>query len=79
MGSINPPLNESGSVRLRISVDKLSQLIEAGSLCATDFCCLDHQSKTTIQGLFLRCCLRGCQGGQVVQGRRPPPMTDSPD
>jgi hypothetical protein len=79
MGSIKPPLTKSGSVRLRISIDKLSQLIESGSLCATDFCCLDHQSKTTIQSLFLRCCLHGCQAGQVRQGRRSPPMTDSSD
>lgn len=78
MGSITPPLNEKDSVRLRISVDKLSQLIETGSLCATDFACLDHQSKTTIQGLFLRFCLRGCHAHRSVRVGRPPPMTDSP-
>jgi hypothetical protein len=75
MGSVTPPANDTGSVRLRISVDKLSQLIEAGSLCATDFSCLDHQSKTTIQKLFLRFCLHGCPSHPAVQLCQSPPMS----
>jgi hypothetical protein len=78
MGSITPPLNEIDSVRLRISVDKLSELIEAGCLCATDFSCLDHRSKTTVQGLFLRCCLDGCHAHRNVRVNRPLPVTDPP-
>lgn len=78
MGSITPPLNEKDSVRLRISVDKLSELIEAGRLCATDFSCLDHRSKITVQGLFLRFCLHGCHAHRNVRVGRPLPVTDSP-
>lgn len=77
MGSINPPLNEQDSVRLRISVDKLSELIAAGRLCATDFSCLDHRSKVTVQGLFLRFCLHGCHAHQNVRIGRPLSVADS--
>jgi hypothetical protein len=78
MSSMASSLDHDGSVRLRISVRKLAQLIETGSLCAADFSCLDHESKNTIKKLFLRFCLDGFRVQQIAKARRLPSMTDSP-
>jgi hypothetical protein len=77
MGSVTSPLNNDGSVRLQISVGKLLQLIESGNLCATDFSCLDHQSKNTIKELFLQCCVHSFRANLIVRTCRSSLMTDS--
>ena len=48
----------TGHVRLEISTDKLRELVSAGVLCATDFRCLDCQSKQCVWRICLLSCIK---------------------
>ena len=43
-------------INLSISAHKLAQLIHDGHICASDFTCLDSQSKQQVWQLCLICC-----------------------
>lgn len=58
MRSTKSPSTRNARVRLQIDADKLAELIQTRSIRATDFSCLDHQSKSTIKKLFLHACLK---------------------
>ncbi|MDB2386755.1 hypothetical protein N9W21_05370 [Shewanella sp.] len=44
------------SLNIRISEQKIAQLIQQGHLCAADFKCLDPESKHRVWQLCLWCC-----------------------
>ncbi|WP_039976895.1 hypothetical protein [Shewanella decolorationis] len=54
-------------INLSISEEKLAQLIRDGSLCASDFRCLDAQSKQKVWQLCLICCQKRLSCSQCTQ------------
>lgn len=49
---------EAGHVRLEISADRLHELLKVGALCASDFRCLDCESKQCVWRLCLVSCVK---------------------
>ena len=52
-------------VQIEMSVEKLESLFNKGELCATDFRCLNCESKAFIWNLCLTSCARRMQGNLV--------------
>ncbi|MBN4079007.1 hypothetical protein JYT26_00030 [Beggiatoa alba] len=49
---------EPSWVRLEISAERLSRLLETSQLCAADFRCLDCESRCCVRNLCRRNCSR---------------------
>lgn len=56
LNTFDIPSEPDDRVRLELSADTLSALLNAGLLCAADFRCLDHSSKRRVWKLCLSNC-----------------------
>ncbi len=49
---------EKNTLNIRISIQKMAELLVRRQVCVADICCLDKQSKDCLKSLCLKTCLR---------------------